>query len=161
MERNHESWVKWCTLFSTKPTKELNKREKYLKKMLEIYDISSERWMINFVPSEELDSVAYAVWEKVSSQHTYRISPALCGYIGNIISKGNFGIIAMVTNILQYYYLEGQFAVANMEAWNKIKPCGIDEELTDDAWRELWDEQKVKRDSFIYSDNGVDYALWR
>src|SRR5574344_1418035 len=92
----------WAKLVSSKPVRSLSEGEAYsyikfsLLEKDKSFDIDQ---LIKLIKDLESKNMGYAsvLWLRIKHIHTYKISPALCAWLGIFIIK-NFGESTMIAN---------------------------------------------------------------
>lgn len=99
--------------------------------------------------------VASAFWFRVKNAHTYRVTPTVAAFLGNVV-LANFGISTMMANYLQYWAHRNHWPLISMMELAAVFPNGFP---TPEAWSESWSENKIEVDPErgFTSDNGLDY----
>ena len=94
------------------------------------------------------DNYASVLWNRIKACHTYEVSPALCLYLGNVIS--NFCVSTMIANYLQFVaHKNGLKKIFISDFGMKAFPNGLPSE---ENWRKLWDMQKADDGGNILDD---------
>lgn len=105
---------------------------------------------------EKQGGMASVIWLRINHCHTYKISPTLAIYLGEIIT--NFGESTMMCNYLQYMAYKNHLKVITLREWGlKIFPNGY---ISEEGWKKAWELQKIEtdREKGYNSDNMLDYS---
>lgn len=100
MKRSPHAIEDWAKLVASIKKEEMTTDE--MRLFITCYtheeDMNNDQELMKLLESK--DNYASVLWNRIKACHTYEVSPALCLYLGKVIS--NFGISTMIANYLQF-----------------------------------------------------------
>ena len=152
----------WAKLVSSKPVRFLSEDEAHSYITFSLLEKDKSSNIDQLIKDLESKNMGYAsvLWLRIKHCHTYKISPALCAWLGIFLIK-NFGESTMIANYFQYVAHTHKLKTITCNDFGfHCFPHGVP---TEESWQELWNAQKVdleirRATNYLNPDNILDYT---